>query len=143
MCSAVDASLPFIPEDKPRYVMGVGSPADVFELIGRGIDCFDSIYPTQNARHASIFTMKGKIYIDSGKHSQDFTPIEKECKCHTCKTFTKAYLYHLFKIKEPAVKRLLSIHNQFFMQRLVEKTKKAIKQKKFSKLLEETRKNYG
>jgi queuine tRNA-ribosyltransferase len=89
-----------------------------------GIDCFDSIYPTQNARHGSIFTSSGKIYIDSGKYENDFTPIEKNCKCHTCQTYTKAYLYHMLKIKEPAGKRLLSIHNQYFLQKLTEKTHK-------------------
>ena len=126
MYEAVEAVLPYLPEDKPRYVMGVGSPKEVKTLISMGVDCFDSIYPTQNARHASMFTSKGKIYVDSGKYADDFTPIEKGCKCHTCKTYTKAYLYHLIKVKEPAVKRLVSIHNQFFMQELVKNTKKKL-----------------
>jgi len=130
MYKAVDASLPHITKEKPRYVMGVGSPDDVVKLIMKGVDCFDSIYPTQNARHATIFTKKGKIYLDSGKYSKDFTPIEKDCECHTCLTYTKAYLNHLFKIKEPAVKRLLSIHNQFYMQKLVMETKLKIKEGK-------------
>jgi len=119
MYEAVASVLPFLPADKPRYVMGVGSPEDVTKLISMGLDCFDSIYPTQNARHASIFTKQGKIYLDAGKYSEDFTPIEADCGCHTCKTYTKAYLNHLFKIKEPAVRRLLSIHNQWFLQELV------------------------
>ncbi len=121
MYEAVSAALPFIPKDKPRYVMGVGSPDDLKKLISMGIDCFDSIYPTQNARHASIFTKAGKIYLDSGKYVDDFTPIEQNCGCHTCQTYTKAYLHHLLKIKEPAVKRLLSIHNQWFLQNLTNK----------------------
>lgn len=119
MYEAVEAVLPFLPKDKPRYVMGVGSPDDLKKLISMGLDCFDSIYPTQNARHATIFTKAGKIYLDAGKYSEDFSPIESDCGCHTCQNYTKAYLNHLLKIKEPAVKRLLSIHNQYFLQNLV------------------------
>ncbi|MCF7866643.1 tRNA guanosine(34) transglycosylase Tgt, partial [Candidatus Woesearchaeota archaeon] len=115
MYEAVDNSIPFLPENKPRYVMGLGSPVDILEMIGKGVDCFDSIYPTQNARHSSIFTSKGKIYLDKGRYAEDFTPIEKTCGCHTCQNYTKAYLYHLTKIGEPAGHRLKSIHNQYFL----------------------------
>ena len=127
MYAAVDAALPFITKDKPRYVMGVGSPEELLELIGRGIDCFDSVYPTQNARHCTLFTATGRIYIDGLKYQHDFTSIDKKCKCHTCKNFTKAYLHHLTKIKEPAAKRLMSIHNLYFVLQLIEKAKKNIK----------------
>jgi len=142
MYEAVDAALPFVPENKPRYVMGLGSPLDLLEMIGRGIDCFDSIYPTQNARHSSIFTWNGKIYIDKGVYSDDFTPIEASCKCHTCLNYSKAYLYHLTKISEPAVKRLKSIHNQYFLQQLVSKAKEAIKKGEYEKFLNKMRKAY-
>ncbi|MEK6809735.1 MAG: tRNA guanosine(34) transglycosylase Tgt [Nanoarchaeota archaeon] len=137
MYAAVDASLPFITKDKPRYVMGVGSPEELLELIGRGVDCFDSVYPTQNARHGTLFTADGKIYIDSLKHQHDFTPIDKGCKCHTCQHYTKAYLHHLMKIKEPAAKRLMSIHNLHFVLQLVETAKENIKKGTFSEFKED------
>jgi queuine tRNA-ribosyltransferase len=142
MYMAVKASLPHISKDKIKYVMGLGSPVDLLETISLGVDCFDSIYPTQNARHSSIFTMNGKIYIDKGRYSEDFTPIEENCKCHTCKHYTKAYLHHLTKINEPAAHRLKSIHNQYFLQRLFKEAKEAIKQKRFQEFKEEFKKNW-
>jgi queuine tRNA-ribosyltransferase len=137
MYVAVDSALPFIDKKKLKYVMGLGSPRELLEMIGRGVDCFDSIYPTQNARHSSIFTMKGKIYLDKEKHSHDFTPIEKDCGCTTCQKYTKAYLNHLIKINEPVAHRLRSIHNQYFLQRLMEEAKKAIKEKRFQEFKKE------
>ena len=137
MYKAVDAALPFIPLEKPRYVMGVGSPVEVLELIGRGIDCFDSVFPTQNARHGTIFTEKGRISLVQGKYQHDFNPIEENCDCHTCKNYTRAYLFHLMKLPEPAAKRLLSIHNLRFMMRLIENSKKAITENRFQEFKEE------
>ncbi|MGV8169059.1 MAG: tRNA guanosine(34) transglycosylase Tgt [Candidatus Nanoarchaeia archaeon] len=137
MYVAVDSALPFIDKKKIKYVMGLGSPRELLEMIDRGIDCFDSIYPTQNARHSSIFTKKGKIYLDKAKHANDFTPIEPDCGCSTCKTYTKAYLNHLIKINEPVAHRLRSIHNQYFLQRLMEDAKKAIKEKRFQEFKKE------
>ncbi|MFH1827727.1 MAG: tRNA guanosine(34) transglycosylase Tgt [Nanoarchaeota archaeon] len=131
MYKAVDTVLPFITKDKPKYVMGVGSPEELLNLIERGIDCFDSVYPTQTARHNTLFTKKGKLYIDSIKYNKDFTSIEDDCQCHTCKHYTKAYLHHLTKIKEPAANRLKSIHNIHFILNLMEETKKAIKENRF------------
>lgn len=132
MYAAVDAALPFITKNKPRYVMGVGSPEELLELIERGVDCFDSVYPTQNARHGTLFTHNGKIYLDGLKYQHDFTPIDVNCKCHTCQTYTKAYIHHLMKIKEPAGKRLMSIHNLHFVLQLVEKAKEQIKKGTFT-----------
>lgn len=140
MYKAVDSSIPFLPKDKPRYVMGLGSPMEILEMIGRGVDCFDSIYPTQNARHSNMFTKKGKLVVDKAIYTDDFTPIEKDCKCNTCLNYTKAYLHHLTKIDEPAAKRLKSIHNQYFMQQLVEDAKTAIKEKRYKEFLEEFKK---
>ena len=142
MYLAVKSSLPYLAKDKIKYVMGLGSPVDLLEMIGQGIDCFDSIYPTQNARHSSIFTSQGKIYLDKGRYAEDFSPIEQDCKCHTCKTYTKAYLHHLTKINEPAAHRLKSIHNQYFLQKLFEKAKEAIKEKKFYEFKDEFIKNW-
>src|SRR3989338_218339 len=137
MYEAVDAALPYIPKEKPRYVMGVGSPKELLELIGRGIDCFDSVYPTKMARHGHLFTQQGPLLLDQIKHKEDFSPLEKECACPTCTQFTKAYLRHLHKVDEPAVNRLVSMHNLFFVKQLVEEAKKAIKEKRFVKFKEE------
>lgn len=142
MYTAVDAAIPHLPKDKPRYVMGLGSPLDILKMIAKGVDCFDSIYPTQNARHSSIFTWQGKIYLDKGRYAEDFTPIEEHCSCHTCKTYTKAYIQHLTKIGEPAAHRLKSIHNQYFLQELIEKAKEAIKENKLNELIKELEKYY-
>lgn len=142
MYLAVDSTLPHIPKDKPRYVMGLGSPLDILEMIGKGIDCFDSIYPTQTARHNTLFTRKGIIYIDKGIYKNDFTKIEDGCECHTCQNYSKAYIYHLSKINEPSAKRLKSIHNQYFMQRLLEDTKTAIKEKRFEEFKEKIKKDF-
>lgn len=143
MYEAVDAALPFVPLNKPRYVMGLGSPLDLLEMINRGIDCFDSIYPTQNARHSSIFTWSGKIYVDKGIYADDFSAIEEGCGCSTCLNYTKAYLHHLTKIQEPAVKLLKSIHNQYFLQVMVEKAKEAIKKGEYSAFLTKMRLAYS
>lgn len=142
MYLAVDSALPNIDKDKIKYVMGLGSPRELLQMIDRGIDCFDSIYPTQNARHSSIFTRKGKIYLDKGKHEYDFTPIEKDCGCTTCKKYTKAYIFHLTKISEPAAHRLKSIHNQYFLQKLFDDIKESIKSGTFQEFKKEFLKSW-
>lgn len=137
MYNAVDAALPHITKTKPRYVMGVGSPEELLELISRGIDCFDSVYPSQVARHHTLFTKDGKISIDRKEYVHDFTPIEADCHCHTCQNYTKAYLHHLCKVQEPIVKRLKSIHNLYFIQKLMQEARDAIKQKRFQQFKQE------
>ena len=122
--------------------MGVGSPMEILELIARGIDCFDSVYPTQNARHGTIFTRHGKIYIDQGKYAADFTPIEKGCPCHTCEQYTRAYLCHLSKVEPGCFKRLASIHNLCFMMKLLEDARKAIKKNTFLEFKEQFTKEF-
>ena len=143
MYLAVKAALPFISEKKIRYVMGVGSPEDLLEFISLGVDCFDSVYPTQNARNNTIFTRNGRLNLDQMSYRQDFAPLEKGCKCHTCKTYTRAYIYHLAKIDEPCAKRLKSIHNLYFMMQLLEEIKKAIKEKRFLEFKDEFHQRYG
>ena len=133
MYSAVENSLPFIDRNKIKYVMGLGSPVDLLEMISLGVDCFDSVYPTQNARHSSIFTRSGKLYVDKGRYAKDFSPLEESCECHTCKNFSRAYLHHLTKVSEPAAHRLKSIHNQFFLQKLFDDVRAAIREKRFKK----------
>jgi queuine tRNA-ribosyltransferase len=142
MYLAVDSALPYIDKKKIRYVMGLGSPKELLEMIERGIDCFDSIYPTQNARHSSIFTKKGKLYLDKARYANDFTPIEKDCGCSTCKTYTKAYVNHLIKINEPVAHRLRSIHNQYFLQRMFKEARESIKEKRFQEFKKEFLRNW-
>lgn len=131
MYMAVKSSLPHISKNKIKYIMGLGSPIELLEMISLGVDCFDSIYPTQNARHSSIFTREGKLYLDKAKHAMDLSPIEEGCKCHTCANYSKAYVHHLIKINEPSAHRLKSIHNQYFLQKLFSQARLAIKEKRF------------
>lgn len=131
MHEAVDTALSSVPEDKPRYVMGVGSPLEILELIGKGIDCFDSVYPAKMARHNHLFTRDGPLNFDHPHHAIDFTPLEAGCGCLTCRQFTRAYVYHLTKIDEPAAKRLKTIHNLWFITRMVEEARQMIREGRF------------
>lgn len=119
MITAVKAVLPYLPEDKPRYVMGVGKPEDIEALTAIGVDCFDSVYPTMSARHGTMFTSTGRIYLDKAKYELDKNPIDTNCSCNACKNYTRAYIHHLCKIKDPTGFRLRSIHNAHFMMRLL------------------------
>ncbi|MFH1173731.1 MAG: tRNA guanosine(34) transglycosylase Tgt [archaeon] len=126
MYQALHASLPFVDEKKPRYVMGVGSPEDVIACVGLGVDCFDSVYPTQNARRHTLFTWRGKLDIRKSKYMNDLSPIDEQCDCFVCKNFTKAYMHHLARINEPVGKRYRSYHNSYFMQQLMRKMRESI-----------------
>jgi len=135
MYNVLNWSIKHLDKKKIRYLMGVGSPEDIVKSVELGIDCFDSVFPTQNARHGTLFTFKGKVYISKCK--KDFNPIEKDCDCFVCKNYSRAYLYHLYKIKESLVKRYLSYHNLYFMNKLMEKIRNSIKENKFSKFKKE------
>ena len=121
MLKAIEWVKEYLPEDKPRYVMGVGKPEDMKLLIENGIDCFDSIYPTKNARHGTMLTKDDKMSITKGRYKYDQEPIEKSCECHTCKNYSKAYLNHLTKIKDPSGYRLRSIHNLNYLNKEIKK----------------------
>ncbi len=125
-------SVPLVPEDKPRYLMGVGSPVELLEAIESGIDIFDSAFPTRNARHQSLMTSKGNIDIARGKFALDFNPVDENCGCYTCKNYTRAYLHHLFKESELLSFRLASIHNLYFIQSLVKGAREAILEDRFA-----------
>ncbi len=122
--------------------MGVGSPEDILEAIGLGIDCFDSRFPTMNARHAGIFTKNGKIDISKVKYNDSEEPLDEGCKCYTCKNFTKAYIHHLYRTYEPIRDRYGNIHNLFFIQNLMKESRKAIKNNEFKTFKKEFIKNY-
>ena len=127
MYKAIDYSIPYIPDDKPRYLMGVGEPIDIIEGVIRGIDMFDCVLPTRIARHGNAFSHHGKMNLRNAKFKEDFTPIENDCDCYTCKHYTKAYIRHLLVANEQLAGRLLSIHNIRFLIKLTEDLREAIK----------------
>ncbi|MFA5602602.1 MAG: tRNA guanosine(34) transglycosylase Tgt [Bacilli bacterium] len=133
MYAAIDYSTPYIPEDKVRYLMGVGDPLDILEGVERGVDIFDCVLPTRIARHGNAFTKAGKINIKNSKYKEDFTSLEEGCDCYTCKNYSKAYIRHLITANESFGGRLLSIHNIRFLIKLTEDIREAIKEDKYNK----------
>lgn len=127
MYNAIDYTIPYLPEDKPRYLMGVGEPIDIIEGVIRGIDIFDCVLPTRLARHGHAFTKYGKINLKNAKYKKDFTPICSSCDCYACQNYTKSYIKHLINADETFGQRLLSIHNIRFLIRLTEELRNAIK----------------
>lgn len=126
MYETVEWTTDFMPQDKPRYLMGVGTPEDLIENIERGVDMFDCVMPTRNARNGGIFTTYGKINIRNAKWKNDPTPIDENCSCYTCQNFTKAYLYHLLKAGEFTYYRLSSLHNLHYYLTLMREAREAI-----------------
>ncbi len=121
----------YMEDSKPRYLMGVGEPRDILNAVMEGIDMFDCVMPTRNARNGKLFTMDGAVRIRNSKYKNDDTPIESECDCYTCKNFSKAYLHHLDKSKEILFFSLSSIHNVRFMQRFMDFLRISIKEDRF------------
>lgn len=131
MYKAIDYSIPYLPEDKVRYLMGVGEPVDILEGVERGVDIFDCVLPTRIARHGQAFTRVGKINLNNAKYKKDLDPVEDGCDCYCCKNYTKAYIRHLLSVKEVLGGRLLSIHNIRFLIKLTEEIRLAIKEDRF------------
>jgi queuine tRNA-ribosyltransferase len=129
-------SIPLVPEDKPRYLMGVGSPVELLKSIEMGIDIFDSAFPTRNARHQTLMTSNGNIDIAKRKFAGDFNPVDGNCGCYTCKNYARAYLHHLFRESELLALRLASIHNLYFIQSIVKGARQAILEDRFSEFKE-------
>jgi len=127
----------FIPEDKPVYLMGAGEPLELLEAISRGVDIFDSRFPTQNARRGAIFTSEGRINLKAGKYREDDKPLDMNCDCFVCKNYTRAYIRHLLLSEEGVGLRLSSYHNLHFLQRLMEGARRAIMDGKFSEFVED------
>lgn len=121
-------SAPLFPREKPRYLMGVGTPNDFIAAVDAGYDLMDCIYPTRVGRNGTALTFRGKLNLRASKFAEDFSPVEKDCPCETCRTFTRAYLHHLFRAKELLALRLLSLHNVTFMGRLGRRAREAIAQ---------------
>jgi len=131
MWEMVDTVVDLLPQDKPKYLMGVGFPEDIVEGIYRGIDMFDCVIPTRHARNGSLFTQEGRINIKHAKYVKDESPIDETCACYTCKTFSRAYLRHLFVSHELSSYFLNTVHNIFFYNNLIETIRKALREGSF------------
>jgi queuine tRNA-ribosyltransferase len=131
-----------LPSDAPRYLMGVGSPEDLVESVARGIDMFDCVLPTRIARNGALFSRNGRINIVAASHRRRDEPLEEGCDCYTCKTFSAAYVHHLFKAKELLAYRLATIHNLRFILRLMEEMRQAISEGRFQSYREEFHSNF-
>ncbi|MCI8670885.1 MAG: tRNA guanosine(34) transglycosylase Tgt [Bacilli bacterium] len=142
MYKAIDYSIPYLPENKLRYLMGVGEPIDLLEGVIRGIDIFDCVLPTRLARHGHAFTKNGKINLKNAKYKEDFTAIDNTCDCYACKHYTKAYIKHLINAEETFGARLLSIHNIRFLIKLMESIRESIKNDNLLEFKAEFIKNY-
>ncbi len=137
MYDTVEFTTPLMPKDKPRYLMGVGTPEDLVENVERGVDMFDCVMPTRNARNGTLFTTFGKINIKATRFKLDTKPIDENCDCFTCKNFSRAYLNHLFRASEITYFRLASLHNLHYYLRLMEQMRSAIEKEKFSEFKRE------
>lgn len=139
----VGLTLPYLPFDKPRYLMGIGSLDMLYDGIRKGVDMFDCVLPTRLARHGSIMTHHGRINILKGKYAEDFTPIDPECDCYCCRNYTKAYVHHLMKCQEGLGARLCSIHNIRFLIQSMEEAREAIKNDRFLEYSAERLNEFG
>lgn len=126
MYRILDETVPYLPKDKPTYLMGVGTPANILEAVDRGIDFFDCVYPTRNGRHGHLYTNHGKINLFNQKYEKDMRPIEEGCECPACKTYSRAYIRHLLKAKEMLGMRLCVLHNLYFYNTMMEEIRNAL-----------------
>lgn len=126
MYRIIESVEPYMPKDKPRYLMGVGTPSNIIEAVYRGVDFFDCVMPSRNARHATIFTWNGIMHLTNARYQLDERPIDPECDCPTCKSFSRAYIRHLFKADEQLAGRLAVTHNLYFYNTLMERIRDAL-----------------
>ncbi len=131
-----------LPDDKARYLMGLGTPPDMLEAISEGIDMFDCVVPTRNGRNGQAFTWNGELQLRNAEYKEDFTPIDKECSCFTCKNHSRSYVRHLFNTEELLGLRLVSLHNIHFYVKLIEQSRRAIAEDRFDAFKKEFIKNY-
>lgn len=143
MYRVIEAVEPFMPKDKPRYLMGVGTPVNILEAVNRGVDFFDCVMPSRNARHGHLFTSKGIININNEKYKNDDSPIDEACDCPTCRNFSRAYVRHLIKAGEMLGGRLVVAHNLRFYNRLMEEIRTSLDQGNFASFYREKREIYG
>ena len=131
MYRILDAVVPHLPVDKPTYLMGVGTPANILEAVDRGVDFFDCVYPSRNGRHGHVYTNHGKINLFNAKYELDDSPIEEGCQCPACRTYSRAYIRHLLKAKEMLGMRLCVLHNLYFYNTMMEEIREAIEQGRY------------
>lgn len=143
MIDLLDFTTDFMPENKPRYLMGVGSPDYLFEAVEKGIDMCDCVLPTRIARNGTALTSKGKLVVKNAKYKEDFSPLDDDCDCYACKNHTRAYIRHLLNVDEILGARLLSIHNLRFLIRLMDKIRISIEEDRYMEFKDEFYQNYG
>lgn len=131
MYRILDEVVPYLPEEKPTYLMGVGTPENILEAVERGVDFFDCVLPARNGRHAHVYTNKGKLNLLNAKYEKDDTPIDDTCGCPACRRYTRAYIRHLFKAKEMLAMRLCVMHNLYFFNSMMEEIRQAIEEDRF------------
>lgn len=131
MYHVIETTVPYLPKNKPTYLMGVGTPANIIEAVDRGVDFFDCVYPSRNGRHGHVYTHFGKINLFNAKYELDTKPIEEGCRCPACKRYTRAYIRHLLKAKEMLGMRLCVLHNLYFYNHLMEEIRTALDENRF------------
>ncbi len=143
MYEVLDYTVPLMPENKPRYLMGVGSPDDLLEGVIRGIDMFDCVLPTRIARNGTAMTSVGKVVVRNAKYARDFSPLDPNCDCYCCRNYTRAYIRHLVKANEILASRLITTHNLHFLLNLMKQVREAIMEDRLLDFKEEFFKAYG
>lgn len=143
MNQVLDFTTPLLPKNKPRYLMGVGSPDYLFEAVIRGIDMADCVLPTRIARNGTVLTSKGRLVVRNAKYKKDFNKLDPECDCYACQNYSRAYIRHLFNVNEILGARLTTIHNLHFLLKLMENIREAIKEDRLMEYRESFYKNYG
>jgi len=128
----LEETVPYLPKEKPTYLMGVGTPANILEAVERGVDFFDCVYPTRNGRHAHLYTNQGKINLLNARYELDDRPIEEGCQCPACRRYSRAYIRHLLKAKEMLGMRLCVLHNLYFYNKMMEEIREALDEGRFS-----------
>ena len=131
MYHILDAVVPYLPLEKPTYLMGVGTPANILEAVDRGIDFFDCVYPSRNGRHGHVYTNQGKLNLFNAKYEKDQRPIEEGCQCPACRHYSRAYIRHLLKAKEMLGMRLCVLHNLYFYNTMMTEIREAIEQGRY------------
>ncbi|WP_250227442.1 tRNA guanosine(34) transglycosylase Tgt [Anaeropeptidivorans aminofermentans] len=132
MYRILDEVVPYLPQNKPTYLMGVGTPANILEAVERGIDFFDCVLPARNGRHGNVYTNQGKLNLFNAKYELDDKPIAHDCSCPVCKTYSRAYIRHLFKAKEMLAMRLCVLHNLYFFNNMMEEIRESLDKGEFS-----------
>jgi len=128
---------PFAPKDKPRYLMGVGTPVNILEAVNRGVDFFDCVMPSRNARHGNLFTWRGHMNLNNNKYEKDPRPLDPDCNCPVCRNYSRAYIRHLFKARETLAMRLCVMHNLYFYNELMEEIRKAMDEDRWTSFYNE------